>query len=203
MFSKMLIRYACEDAPSRAVAIKLINQEKDNDCEIRELGGSGSGCGPIFALLNKYNEISKNVNSPVIVFIDLDNTPCAPRLLADHPIHNMQPPNKFQIRVAVREVESWLLADKQGMETYFGIPQNSIPHYPEQLDDPKQELLNLIKGKARAEFKREMLPKGKAKIGSKYNKHLTDFINTVWDSTRACANANSLARAIERIKQLT
>ncbi len=198
----MLIRYACEDAPSRAVAIKLINQEKDN-CEIRELGGSGSGCGSIFARLDKYNEISKNVNSPVIVFIDLDNTPCAPRLLADHPIHNMQPPNKFQIRVAVREVESWLLADKQGMETYFGIPQNAITHDPEALPNPKQALLNLIKEKARAEFKREMLPKGKAKIGSKYNKHLTDFINTAWDSTRACANADSLDRAIKGIQKIT
>ena len=202
----MLIRYACEDAPSRAVAIKLINQEK-NTCDIRELGGSGSGCGPIFKRLDEYNETSKKSGEPVIVFIDLDNIRCAPRLLGNlqksHPIKDRQPLNKFQIRIAVREVESWLLADKEGLETYFGISQKAIHPSPEKLSDPKQELLNLIKRNAKAKFKRAMLPKGKGTIGTGYNEYLVHFIDTVWDSTRACANANSLARAIERIKQLT
>ena len=203
----MLIRYAVEDDPSEAVAIKLINQEKNNNCKVRELGGSGRGYPSIFKRLDEYNETSKDSGEPVIIFIDLDNIRCAPRLLGNlqksHPIKDRQPPNKFQIRIAVREVESWLLADKQGMETYFGISQNAIHPSPEKLRDPKQELLNLIKGKAKAKFKRAMLPKGKGTIGTGYNDYLVDFINTVWDSTRACANADSLVRAIKRIKQLT
>ncbi len=207
VFSKMLIRYACEDAPSRAVAIKLINQKKDNNCEIRELGGSGSGCGPIFTRLDSYSNISKDSGEPVIIFIDLDNIRCAPRLLGNlqksHPIKDRQPPNKFQIRIAVREVESWLLADKQGMETYFGISQKAIPPSPEKLSDPKQELLNLIKKNAKARFKREMLPKGKGNIGTGYNDYLVHFIDTVWDYKRACTNSDSLTRAIKRIKELT
>ena len=202
----MLIRYAVEDDPLEAVAIKLIKQEKGN-CDVRELGGSGRGCGPIFKRLDEYNETSKKSGEPVIVFIDLDSTLCAPRLLDNlqksHPIKDRQPPNKFQIRIAVREVESWLLADKEGLETYFGISQKAIHPSPERLRDPKQELLNLIKGKAKAKFKRAMLPKGKGTIGTGYNDYLVDFINTVWDSTRACANADSLVRAIKRIKQLT
>ncbi len=196
----MQIYYAFEDSVSEAVAIKLIKQEKIG-CELKKLGTRGGGRSPILAHINKYNQMSKI--SPVILFIDLDKDECAPSLMVNYPIRDKQPPNKLQVRIAVREVESWLLADKQGIEIYFGIPQNAIPHNPEELDDPKQELLNLIKGKSNADFKREMLPNGKVISGSEYNNYLTDFINTAWDSTRACANADSLDRAIKGIQQIT
>ena len=200
----MLIFYAYEDAPLKAVAIKLIKQEKA-ECELAVLEPSGDGNSQIFNNLDVYRELSARISS-VILFIDLDNkpeTPCSPSLLRAHPINNRQSPPQFQIRIAVRTVESWLLADKEGMEQYFGIPQDAIIDNPEELPNPKQVLLNLIKRNATKEVRHGMLPIDGARVGLEYNNYLTDFINTAWDSTRACANADSLVRAIKGIQKIT
>ncbi len=196
----MLIYYVCEDAPLKAIAIELIKNEKIG-CSLQDIGTKHGGRSTILSRLKAYNQTSKK--SPVVVFIDLDKYECAPSLFEKFPIKDRQPLERLQIRVAVREVESWLLADKQGMETYFGIPQNAIPHNPEELNDPKQKLFDLIKEKATTKRKRQMLREGNTKVGLEYNYYLVDFINTAWDSTRACANADSLVRAIKGIQKIT
>jgi hypothetical protein len=54
------------------------------------------------------------------------------------------------VRVAVREVESWVLADRRRIANFLSAPLNSIPMDPEQLDDPKMALLTLARAHARS-----------------------------------------------------
>ena len=51
---------------------------------------------------------------PVVVIADLDQVQCPSQLLADW-LGQCERPDDLVIRVAVREVESWLLADHQAM----------------------------------------------------------------------------------------
>jgi hypothetical protein len=57
--------------------------------------------------------------------------------------------------------------------------------HPDQLDDPKQHLLSVIRKKGRRRKHREMLPQGAAPIGPRYNEVLCDFVEGLWDPERA------------------
>jgi hypothetical protein len=94
---------------------------------------------------------------PVLLMTDLDHVECAPVLIDDwcgrHPL-----PKNMLFRVAVREVEAWLLADREGFSKYSGVPVEKIPRNPESLDDPKQMLMKLIRRYGYRKIKVEVLP---------------------------------------------
>src|SRR5580658_9308992 len=73
---------------------------------------------------------------PWIVVVDLDrDAECAAALVADW---LPQPAQLMCFRVAVRELESWLLADAEALAAFLGIRRALIPGGPDLLGDPKQ-----------------------------------------------------------------
>lgn len=74
---------------------------------------------------------------PLLVMVDLMDSgiACArdlvPTLLADRPALCI-------LRGVVRELESWLLADREAIAAYLGLSLTRIPRDPEALPDPKQ-----------------------------------------------------------------
>lgn len=76
-----------------------------------------------------------------MLLTDLDKAECAPTLMQEWlsiPKH----PN-FLFRVAVREVESWILASRSEFADFLKISKELIPIKPDEIDDPKQLLINL------------------------------------------------------------
>ena len=69
-----------------------------------------------------------------LTMVDLMDTrlPCAPQICHAWLPH---PNRKMLFRVVVREVESWLLADREGIADFLSVPLNRIPNDPEQLPD--------------------------------------------------------------------
>ena len=83
-----------------------------------------------------YNRAAQH--SGWFVLRDLDRAECAPalarRLLP-------APAERICFRIAVREVEAWLLADRNGIAGFLGVSHARIPPMPEQLPDPKSSLV--------------------------------------------------------------
>ena len=106
-------------------------------------------------------------------------------------------------RVAVREIEAWLLADREGIADFLGVRLNSITYHPEDLDDPKQELINLALT-GRKSIKEELVPpqSSTATIGPGYNQELTKYIQSCWNTEKARECSESLSLTIEKIDNL-
>jgi hypothetical protein len=156
------------------------------------------GNAKLFQDIPKYASMSK-AGYPHIVLTDLDRSPCPPELLSRWQVPTL--PGLMLFRIAVREVESWLLADRTGFSALLGIPLAKVPLDPDALPDPKQALLNLVRRCRRTSLKRDMLPASGsvAPIGPFYNDILMRFVREEWDVDRASKHSPSLRRAVIRL----
>ena len=135
---------------------------------------------------------------PFIVLTDLDSNECPARLIGDWlPIP--KDPN-LQFRVAVRDVESWLLADRDNISEFLGISASRIPVAPDTLADPKRTIVELA-GRSRKSIRDRVVPRigSTAKQGPDYNACLDSFVQSRWDFQAARANSPSLARTLDRL----
>jgi hypothetical protein len=99
--------------------------------------------------------------------------------------------------VAVREVESWLLADRGGFSQFLGISDLLVPAQPDLIADPKQTLIELARRSRRGALKTAIVPRegSTAFQGPDYNSCLGDFVRNRWDSNSARGRSPSLNRA--------
>lgn len=153
------------------------------------------GNGKIKTSIDKFKAASRII--PHIVLTDLDRFPCPPALLNAWNIVELPP--SMLLRIAVHEVESWLLADRQGIASFLGTAAEKIPFFPERLIDPKQALFSVVRKSRKRRLIEEIVPLPGAHIGPLYNEHLGDFVLRHWDLEAAIENAPSLARNISRI----
>jgi len=101
--------------------------------------------------LNGYNQAARF--TPWVVLVDLDlEYECAP-LLCGEWLPNPAP--DMCLRVAVREVETWLLADRERMARFLSVPVSRIPFDPEALDDPKGKLVQLARRSRRRDIRED------------------------------------------------
>lgn len=134
---------------------------------------------------------------PVLCIADTDGK-CALDMLNDWLPSGS--PEGFFLRFAVTESESWLMADRDAMANFLVVPLAKIPHRPDELVDPKQQLLNVARRSRRREIRREIVsPHDSSKPGSGYNVHLCDFVERHWRPNQAAACSPSLARALHRL----
>jgi hypothetical protein len=114
----------------------------------------------------------------------------------------ISPPKNFMFRVAVREVEAWLLADQVAIKTLLG-KHAKVPHNPENVQNPKECLLNLAR-KSPRDVKRDLLSErgAIASQGIGYNQRLCDYVNNSWSPSRAAQGSESLRRVIRRLEHL-
>lgn len=189
---------APEDALAEAVAERLI---LDTGGALRvdvKLPGKGAG-----NLKKKLPElIGVAYSLPVLLITDLDRVACAPLLISTWK-GSRKFPQDLLFRVAVREVESWLMADADALANWLNIKFTKIPSAPDTLADPKRTLLELAKKAPRAI--REGLIKAPGAVASQglgYNAVLGQFVRENWRAERAALRSPSLARARQRINEL-
>jgi hypothetical protein len=156
------------------------------------------GAGNIKKSIAKYRQASHVL--PHVILTDLDQVACPPTLLAQWGVSQLPPAMLF--RVAVREVESWLLADRSGFASFAGVALNKVTQNPESLLDPKQALVNLVRRSRNRRLATELVPAtGSAQsIGPLYNERLSAFARDGWDVTAAMASAPSLSRTVGRLQ---
>ena len=194
------IYIATEDVLSEAVADRLVLEVHQGLRVAVRMGRKGNGF-----LKSKLFDLAKTAHAiPVLLLTDLDRTTCPPTLIADWRGRRVFSDDML-FRVVVREIEAWLLADREGFSRFSGIPVDKVPHHPESLDDPKRTLLNLIRRHGNRNIKAEILPQrgSHAAVGFGYNQTLVQFVRESWSAARAAKNASSLDRACRRLRELS
>lgn len=198
-----------EDAPSAAIAKKLVthtNEESEKQLQFRDgFPVVKGGMGNIRKQVDAYVNMAKS-GQCAIVLVDLDVAPCAPTLLREwfafDDDADITLPEPLVFRVAVREIESWIMADRSNLARFLKIPIGNFPREPDGLSDPKQRLLSIIRRKGQKKWHREMLPQGPtASIGPAYNERLCAFIEGHWSPDQAAQNSASLRKAIAALAQ--
>jgi len=159
-----------------------------------------NGFGYLKSKSRDFNKVAKNV-MPVFLLTDLDHVPCPPALIAAWLPDG--PHRRLLFRVAVREVESWLMADRASIAEFLRVPLAKVPTRPDDLSDPKRTLLGLVRRYAGRALKRELLPADPTTslIGLGYNDQLSRFAREQWRCDQAADASPSLARTIRRLEQ--
>jgi hypothetical protein len=182
-----------EDALQEAVIRKLLSIYRQDIQHCYAIGHQGNVY--IRSKLRDFNNASEQV--PYIVITDLDRWDCAPSLKTAW--MNFEPNSYFLFRIAVKEVEAWILADRENFSKFLGIATQKIPHNTESIENPKAFLIQLARNSRKKNLANEIAPQGKAPQGPGYNLLLTRFIEETWDAEHARANNNSLDRLIRKL----
>jgi hypothetical protein len=157
-----------------------------------------SGFGYLRANVRAFDKAA--AQAPHLLLTDLDIAACAPALI--HQWHGSSLHPNFLLRVAVREVETWLLADAANMAGFLSLTPNHIPPNVETVRDPKAEIVRLAGLSTDAEVQQNLVarPGSTAKTGRLFNRSLIGYVRDLWDIDAAAANADSLARALRALR---
>ena len=140
---------------------------------------------------------------PILAIVDFMDLPeNCPSEVRSSWIQNQSPNLVF--RLAEREIESWLLADRKGFAKFLGISQSRMPDAPDSEPDPKSKVMELA-NRSRFKYRRSaIVPRDgySASEGPLYTAELSKFVNTQWNITESCARSPSLARAVQSIANL-
>ena len=134
---------------------------------------------------------------------DLDSPKiCPPELIQSWVNGPLNP--RFFLRVAIMEVESWVMADQSAFAEFLRVPIQEVPTRTDEVPDPKASLLSLAKKSKSVQLRKDLLPKKgnkTSKIGPGYNTRLSEFIRDYWDLNRAISVSPSLKRTIDRLQK--
>lgn len=191
------INLVIEDTLSEVVLCQLLGQLRKK-YEIGNRYGR-TGATYIKRRIQNFNQAAKGM--PYFVLVDQDNALCPSRLINDwlpYPRHN-----NLIFRIAVREVESWILAHRTALARFLGIQTDKIPEVTDSILDPKQFLINLARTSPFARLREAMVPRAlsTAKVGPGYNSELTSFLVNQWKLKAAIEHSPSLKRAVKQLDQ--
>lgn len=173
---------------------------------------AGGEIGPIYGKRGK-SLLRQRVNGynnaahyhPWIVLVDMNQeADCPPPLKALW----LPKPGQFMcFRIAVREIEAWLLADRECFASFFKVRISDVPTNPELLDDPKEAVIELSRRSRNRDIRLDMVPRPGSgrKIGTAYVSRLIEFVSDTqrgWRPERAAQSSDSLNRSLTRIREL-
>jgi hypothetical protein len=130
----------------------------------------------------------------ILILRDFDNEAgCVGDFVAKLLSHR---PTNLLLRIAVRAVEAWMMADRKGLAEALRVTESTIPHEPEKLLQPKVTMLRLGRA-SRSRAVRDVFH-GSWQEQSGW---LIEFAAEHWSVARACASgaAPSLTRAVDRV----
>jgi hypothetical protein len=194
----MAVKYwalATEDALSEAVGRRLLAELPDVEVTAALRKG---GRGYLRMRMSSWRQIAHRQG--MLVLTDLDLIDCPPTLLRDWLAGKGAPPGLL-LRIAVRTIESWVLADHAAMRQLIG-PNVALPARPDELRDPKQHLLKLAQH-ARRDVRLDLVKQAGtiASQGIGYNTRLTEWVTSTWSPVRAAERSPSLRRTRARLRE--
>jgi len=176
---------------------------------IEHVGGTP---GPVYGRNGKdhlrqrianYNQAARL--SPWVVLVDLDHdAECAPPLRSAW-LPTLSP--YLCLRVAVRQVEAWLLADRERFAKFLSVSTSRIPHNPESVEHPKNKLVEIARYSRRRDIREDMVPRpgsGRS-VGPAYTARLIEFViseRTGWRPEVAARYSDSLNRSLRCLRRI-
>ncbi|MCD6327708.1 hypothetical protein J7M28_09155 [bacterium] len=193
MYEPIPIQLAVEDELSETVVRTMLRQS-GREYSLGPCYGR-RGYGYLKKNIKGFNNAAKGI--PFIVLTDHDNAECAPALMGEW----LRVPKDHNLifRIAVKEVEAWVLAHQVAFASFLGISPKDIPEKPDRLADPKNELIHLARRSRRTTLRRAIVPRHGSKIGPDYNATLGRFVESDWDANQAKEHSPSRKRALKAI----
>jgi hypothetical protein len=157
------------------------------------------GFGYLRSKIDGFNKSAKGL--PFLVLTDLDQHVCPSALIHDWLGKPISPNLIF--RVAVREIEAWILGDRENFSSFLGISADQVPLNPETLADPKRTLVQLATKARRSDVRRRLVPRQHmtAVQGPEYNSCLSEFVASAWSPSASSLVCPSLAKCCKRINE--
>lgn len=160
-----------------------------------------SGKGKLDAQLKGYNNAARF--APWLVVRDLDRDARCPPEMVKRILPS--PAGQMCLRIAVRAMEAWLLADRDAIARFLGIRAVLVPTEVEALPDPKRVLVELARKSPRKSVREEMVPfpGTTARVGPRYTSRITEYASQLWRPAEAAARSESLRRCMEALQHLS
>ena len=192
------VNYATEGGVDAAVAERLILY-----CGASVgLGRVAGGKSKLDPNISRYVESANSL--PWLIIRDLDHdATCAPELRTRLSQRYLP---LLCLRIAVREIESWLLADRHSISTFLRVRVGAITTSPEDLPDPKGNVVNLARRSSSRAIRAAMVPEEGvgASEGPEYAAFMTEFARKHWDVPSALSHdtTSSLNRAVRCLERI-
>jgi len=197
---------------TRASPVSVLVEGITDEVVVRRLlAYVGLPCGIVYGKQGKsyvlrqlmaYNRAAQF--APWLVVVDLDqDAECAPAFVRET---LPSPSQGMQLRIAVRAIESWLLADRERIAAYLGIPIVRIPANPDVEPDPKEVLIDLARQSRRRALREDIVPRAEsgARVGPGYVGRIIEFLTgsaQPWRPEVAAQHSDSLRRCVEALHQ--
>lgn len=140
--------------------------------------------------------------APWFVLVDLDmDAQCPSHALTQWLSESAA---QMRFRIAVRSIETWLLADRESIANFLAVGLSKIPHMIEAETDLKQTLINIARTSRSRSIREDIVPRqeSKAKVGPLYVARLSEFTESHWRLGEAAKHSESLRRCIKALSTL-
>ena len=147
----ILISILVEGNLDETVARKIIEAEGG---AVSEVYGR-KGVNYIEKRIEGFNGLAQG--TPILTLVDLMDleSDCPAEVLQEWLSHRHE---QMLLRFVVREIESWILADRTSISRFFGVRKALVPHHPEDLADPKATLVGLARSSHRKGLRNAIVP---------------------------------------------
>ena len=180
--------------------LKQVAGGRSNPRNVTEKRGL-SGFGQIRSNLPAFNHAASH--RPYFVLTDLDvHSPCPGGVWGVWLPGETRNPN-LMFRVAVKEVEAWLLADRKNLADFLEVSESLIPRDSEAIPDPKVEIVKLARSSTSKEIIHALVPPAgsTAEVGRSFDRMMIQFVKDHWDIDNAAGHSRSLERAINALSR--
>lgn len=203
MHSPIPINLAVEDELSEQM-LRTLLEHSGRKFEVAAVYRKG-GFNYLKSKLSGFNLAAQGM--PYLMLTDLDARPCATDLIEDWfgcevKEYAARCHHNFLFFIAVREVESWVLADREAFAGFLKIRLDQMPKHPDQEPDPKRLLVDLARKSRNRRIREDIVPKEGSVIstGPDYNGRLREFLIKHWRLEAAESHSPSLARTTRKLR---
>lgn len=162
-----------------------------------------NGKRQLLSRLPNYNLSARHLTWVILLDLD-DSAECAPAY-----VRSLLPNQErgMHLRIAVRAVEAWLLADAERLAAFLGIPVSMIPANPDMETDPKATIINLARRSRRRDVREGMVPPPRSgrREGPAYRAYITEFLASgpqAWRPRVASQHSTSLSHCLAALDAL-
>jgi hypothetical protein len=148
-----------------------------------------------------YNNAARYTPWLVLVDLDTKKDECAPSLRSRW---LSKPASLMCFRIAVHSIESWLLADSEGIASFLSIDPVRVPPDPELEMKPKRKLVDLARHSRNPQIRRDLIPRPGSgrEVGPAYSSRMAEYVESLWNPEAAAQRSDSLRRCRLRLREL-